>query len=91
MGYIEGVDRAQQVLFAEVLDDYVRAENPVRFIDAFVTSPDLTTLGFERATPAETGRQAYDPGDLLRLYIYGYLTACARAASWSRKRAGTSS
>ena len=73
MGYIEGVDRAQQVLFPEVLDDYVRAEHPVRFIDAFVTSLDLTTLGFERATPAETGRPAYDPGGLLRLYIYGYL------------------
>ncbi len=33
MGYIEGVDRDQQVLFPEVLDDYVGAENPVRFID----------------------------------------------------------
>ena len=73
MGYIEGVAREQQVLFPEVLDEYVTAENPVRFIDAFVASLDLTALGFQRATAAATGRPAYDPGDLLRLYIYGYL------------------
>ena len=73
MAYIDGVDRAQQVLFPEVLDDYVAGENPVRFIDAFVASLDLAALGFQRAAPAETGRPAYDPGDLLRLYLYGYL------------------
>lgn len=73
MGYIEGIDRDQQVLFPEALDDYVGAENPVRFLDAFVTSLDLAALGFQRATPSETGRPAYDPGDLLRLYLYGYL------------------
>ena len=73
MAYIDGVDRAQQVLFPEVLDDYVAADNPVRFIDAFVASLDVAALGFQRAVPAETGRPAYDPGDLLRLYIYGYL------------------
>ena len=67
MGYIEGVAREQQVLFPEVLDEYLTAENPVRFIDAFVASLDLTALGFERATAAATGRPAYDPGDLLRL------------------------
>ncbi len=73
MGYITGADREQQLLFPEVLDEYVGAENPVRFIDAFVTSLDLKALGFERAIASETGRPAYDPGDLLRLYIYGYL------------------
>jgi transposase len=73
MGYIEGVDRDQQVLFPEVLDDYVGAENPVRFIDAFVASLDLTALGVHRATAPATGRPPYDPADLLRLYIYGYL------------------
>ena len=36
MGYIEGEDRKQTVLFPEVLDDYIREENPVRFIDVFV-------------------------------------------------------
>ena len=73
MSYIEGVDREQQVLFPDSLDEFVTAENPVRFIDAFVTSLDLVALGFERAMPSPTGRPAYDPGDLLRLYLYGYL------------------
>lgn len=73
MGYIEGSDRDQQLLFPEALDDYVGTENPVRFLDAFVTSLDLAVLGFARAIPNETGRPAYDPGDLLRLYLYGYL------------------
>ncbi|MGH7665647.1 MAG: IS1182 family transposase [Gemmatimonadaceae bacterium] len=73
MGYICGADREQQLLFPEVLDEYVTAENPVRFIDAFVASLDLKALGFQRATASETGRPAYDPGDLLRLYVYGYL------------------
>lgn len=48
-------------------------ENPVRFLDVFVEKLDLTTLGFTHATPADTGRPPYDPGDLLRLYLYGYL------------------
>ena len=73
MSYIEGSSREQQVLFPDVLDDYVGADNPVRFLDAFVASLDLLALGFARATPAETGRPSYDPGDLLRLYLYGYL------------------
>jgi transposase len=73
MTYIEGSARDQQVLFPDVLDDYVGADNPVRFLDAFVGTLDLVALGFQRATPSDTGRPPYDPGDLLRLYIYGYL------------------
>jgi transposase len=73
MSFIEGVGREQQQLFPKVLDDYVAAENPVRFIDAFVRPLDIGGLGFERAVPAETGRPGYDPRDLLALYIYGYL------------------
>ncbi len=73
MAYIAGPDRSQAVLLPEVLDDYVTAENPVRFLDAFVAQLDLASLGFQRAVPAETGRPGYDPGDLLRLYLYGYL------------------
>jgi len=42
------------------------ADNPVRFIYAFVSSLDLAGLGFNRAQPAKTGRPACDPGDLLR-------------------------
>jgi transposase len=73
MGFIHGANRHEAILFPERLDDYIAAENPVRFLDAFVDHLDLTTLGFERATPAATGRPAYAPADLLKLYIYGYL------------------
>lgn len=73
MGYKAGVDRDQQILFPEALDDYVSADNPVRVIDAFVSGLDMAALGFERAVPAEEGRPGYDPRDLLKLYIYGYL------------------
>jgi transposase len=61
------------VLFPEVLDDYISEENPVRFIDVFIEGLDLSEMGFGRAIPKETGRPPYDPGDLLRLYVYGYL------------------
>jgi len=73
MDYIRGASRNQVILFPESVEDYITEENPVRFIDAFVSSLDLAELGFNRAQPAETGRPAYDPGDLLRLYLYGYL------------------
>jgi transposase len=72
MGHIEGTSRAQQILFPEALEDYMAAENPVRFIDAFVDSLDLAALGFRRVQPAVTGRPSYHPGDFLKLYIYGY-------------------
>src|SRR3989337_4311147 len=67
-----GTDRTRAVLLPEVLDDYVAAANPVRFLDAWVARLDLEGLGFQRAVPAEAGRPGYDPGDLLRLYLYGY-------------------
>ena len=73
MGYIEGEDRKQTVLFPEILEDYLREENPVRFIDVFIEGLDLSEMGFGRAVPKERGRPPYDPGDLLRLYVYGYL------------------
>lgn len=73
MGHIRGESRQQLTLFAERLDEVVTPDNPVRVIDAFVGQLDLAQLGFKRALSAETGRPGYDPGDLLRLYIYGYL------------------
>lgn len=73
MGYVEGTNREQVVLFPAVIDDYIRAENPVRFVEAFVQGLDLGALGFSKAEPAERGRPAYDPRDLLKLYIYGYV------------------
>ena len=73
MAFISGADREQAVLFPEVIDDYIAPDNPVRLLDAFVTQLDLVTLGFTHALTAATGRPPYDPGDLLRLYLYGYL------------------
>lgn len=73
MSFVAGVERTQAVMFPQSLEEYISAENPVRFIDAYVGSLDLVELGFAHATPSQTGRPAYDPGDLLRLYIYGYL------------------
>jgi transposase len=55
------------------VDDYVGADNPVRFIDAFVDELDLAAAGFGRVEPKATGRPGYSPADLLKLYIYGYL------------------
>ncbi len=69
----EGIARNQVVLFPETVDDYIREDNPVQFIDAFVDGLDLGILGFEHAKPQETGRPPYDPADMLRLYLWGYL------------------
>ena len=73
MAHISGFERDQLLLLPEAVDDYVGADNPVRFIDAFVDGLDLTEAGFERVQPKGTGRPGYAPGDLLKLYIYGYL------------------
>lgn len=73
MSYVEGESREQRVLFPEVLDDYISEDNGVRFIDAFVDGLAMEELGFSRTAPKETGRPPYDPRDLLKLYIYGYI------------------
>jgi transposase len=71
--YVEGWDRRQTFLLPESVDDFVGEDNPVRVIEVFVDELDLSELGFARATPAETGRPAYHPALLLKLYLYGYL------------------
>ena len=73
MTHITGHDRRQTLLLPEAVDDYVGADNLVRFIDAFVDGLDLAAAGFARVVPEATGRPGYAPGDLLKLYIYGYL------------------
>jgi transposase len=72
MAYIEGHSREQMLLLPASVD-YVAADNPVRFIAAFVEDLDLGEAGFIRSRPEATGRPGYDPGDLLKLYLYGYL------------------
>lgn len=71
--FIEGENRSQSVLFPERLDDYIGEDNPVRVIDVFVEELNLMELGFEGAQPEVTGRPAYHPATLLKIYIYGYL------------------
>ena len=71
--FVEGEDRAQVTLLPDCLDDYIAEDNPVRAIDAFVEELDLRQLGFAGADPAATGRPAYHPAVLLKIYIYGYL------------------
>jgi len=71
--FVEGTDRSQSTLLPECLDDWIDENNPVRVIDAFVDELDLSEVGFEGVTPAVTGRPAYHPLVLLKLYIYGYL------------------
>ena len=71
--FIEGEDRQQVALLPECLDDYIGEDNPVRVVDAFVEELDLQALGFIGTSPAATGRPAYHPAVLLKLYIYGYL------------------
>ena len=71
--FIEGEDRTQVTLLPECLDDYIGEDNPVRVIDVFIDELDLNGLDFEGVMPADTGRPAYHPAVLLKLYVYGYL------------------
>ena len=73
MAYIQGEGRDQGTLFPVTLDDLVPADHVCRVVDAFVGRLVMSELGFERAQAAETGRPGYNPRDLLKLYLYGYL------------------
>jgi transposase len=71
--FVVGDDRSQSTLFPERLEDYLSEDNPVRAIDVFVDDLDLAKLGFGGVEPEATGRPAYHPGTLLKIYVYGYL------------------
>ena len=60
-------------MFPAQLEDYVAEDNPVRVIDFFVDQLDLRELGFSAVDPKETGRPAYHPAVMLKIYVYGYL------------------
>ena len=85
MGYIQGVDRNQVILLPDAIDDYVGTDNEVRAIDAFIDSLDISSMGF-KAEPAKEGRPGYDPRDMLKLYMYGYLNHI-RSSRWLQKEA----
>lgn len=69
--FVSGESRSQ--VFPELLDDFVSEDNPVRAIEAFVETLDLRQLGFKGVDPHATGRPAYHPAVLLKIYLYGYL------------------
>ena len=73
MAYIQGHAGDQMLLLPASIEDYVAADNPVRFIEAFVDELDPSNAGFVRSQPKATGRPGYAPADLLKLYLYGYL------------------
>jgi transposase len=60
-------------MFPVTLDELIPGDHMCRVIEAFVDRLDMAKLGFVRAEPADTGRPGYDPRDLLKLYLYGYL------------------
>ena len=86
MGYIRGANRNQVILFPDALDDYVETDNEVRVIDAFIDSLSMGKLGY-KDEPAKEGRPGYDPRDMLKLYVYGYLNHI-RSSRRLQKEAG---
>ena len=73
MAYLTGEAREQVTMFPQTLDEFLPADHVCRVIEAFVNRLAMQELGFVRAEPAETGRPGYDPRDLLKLYLYGYM------------------
>ena len=70
-----GESRDQASLLPARIEDYVAADNPVRAIESFVCALDVAKLGFRHAERgAEAmGQPPYNPADLLKLYLYGYI------------------
>ncbi len=83
--FVQGSDRDQVTLLPECLDDYIAEDNPVRAVDAFVEELDIGAFGFSKAAPAATGRPAYHPRVLLKIYIYGYLNRVASSRRLERE------
>lgn len=73
MNFISGDNRNQITLMPNSDEDYVDENNSVRVIEAYINSLDLVDLGFANPEPHETGRPMYNPKDLLKLYVYGYM------------------
>ena len=85
--FVEGEDRRQGVLLPEFLDDYVAEDNPVRVIEVFVDELDLHALGFAGVVPETTGRPAYHPATMLKIYVYGYINQIPSSRRMERETA----
>lgn len=75
MAFIKGMDRNQKMMFPEYIDDYIDSNNPVRVIDAYVDTIDFKELGFTKSEEYRKGASGYYPGDVMKLYLYGYTHA----------------
>src|SRR5262245_35608497 len=73
MSFRRGTDRSQMQFLPCCIEEYVAANAPVRFLDAFVERLDFKGLGLTHAEAAGTGRPPYHPADMVKLYLYGYL------------------
>jgi transposase len=87
VAHVTGQSRYQIELVAPALDDLVGSDHPVRVIDAFVETLDLRDLGFSRVDAEATGRPPYAPGDLLKLYVYGYMNQMRSSRRLEREAA----
>lgn len=85
MGHVTGQSRDQLALLPMTLDDAVSRDHPVRVIDAFVESLDLKALGFSKVEALDLGRPPYAPGDLLKLYVYGYVNRVRSSRALERE------
>src|SRR6201988_151831 len=83
--FVAGQDRAQLMLLPECLDDFVGEDNPVRVVDAIIEELDLAALGFAGVVPEATGRPAYHPGLMLKIYVYGYINQIASSRRLERE------
>jgi len=85
MGHRAGEDRTQGFLFPVAMDELVPAGSIVRVIDAWAGSLDMSKLGFSKARPQVLGAPPYDPADLLRLYVWGYLNSVRSSRKLERE------
>jgi len=89
MDHIQGANRYEEIQFPQRLDAYLTADNPVRFIDAFVDELDLEARGFRHAVAAATGRRAIIWATCSSSTFTAICTADGRAGAWSRERSAT--
>ena len=85
MAHRRGEGRTQSALFPVMLDDLVGPDALVRVIDAWIGSLNLTALGFSKTLAQRMGRPPYDPADLLKLYVCGYLNGVRSSRALERE------
>jgi transposase len=85
MAYKSGIHRGQVVIFPETVDDYIKEDNAVLFIDEYVETLDTSEIKFKYSKTSNTGRPPYNPKDLLKLYLYGYINSIRSSRKLERE------